>query len=519
MHTPEHDKHPDGNAPGRAPARSRAQEPRAGLLGLQRTLGNRAVVEMLQRSGHPGASTPVQRSSVRDVLRRPGEPLDDATRVDMESRLGADFTDVRVHTDAAAQRSAAEIGARAYTSGSHIVIGAGGADRHTLAHELIHVVQQRSGPVAGTDNGDGLRVSDPGDRFEREAEAGAGRALSMPTPAQRAVTGEEAAGDPRATGFVQRRFAPFTGAMTPSGVGVAGLGHPLDTLQNSGLTYPNGATRGNLVAIEQLFQQTGGNSQPGYPVGFREITRLFPNAVGEEHLMQVATAMHAINAGFVAGANNVATNIFMGTATANRNHSNEVEVPLRQAMQGLNNAGRAAAYEWVMGNLPPLSTPNAPHLRYWIAPNTWIPGALVPGPQVAALLPQGATHYVDTTRLYRDLSRLPKIVVYRVRPNYVANYLPDYVLDNIDMIEEEAAAINREITPLLAAGAQLTPRDQYRIGMVNTTLNVVRLLRGNGPLLFPKTFTASAQYWLPTYDSAAWWAIGGESTTLAADTV
>jgi hypothetical protein len=43
--------------------------------------------------------------------------------------------------------------------------------RHTLAHELTHVVQQRSGPVAGTPTGDGVALSDPDDRFEREAEA------------------------------------------------------------------------------------------------------------------------------------------------------------------------------------------------------------------------------------------------------------------------------------------------------------------------------------------------------------
>lgn len=96
----------------------------------------------------------------------------------METRLGADFSDVRIHSDAAARSSAAEVGARAYTSGSHVVIGEGGADRHTLAHELVHVIQQRRGPVAGTDNGDSLKVSDPADRFEREAEATAQRVMA-----------------------------------------------------------------------------------------------------------------------------------------------------------------------------------------------------------------------------------------------------------------------------------------------------------------------------------------------------
>lgn len=111
------------------------------------------------------------------VLGSSGRPLDEAVRTDMESRPGADFSEVRVHDDAA-RRSAAEIGARAHTSGNHVVLGDGGGDRHTLAHELTHVVQRRQGPVAGTDHGDGLRISDPADRFEREAEANAHRALS-----------------------------------------------------------------------------------------------------------------------------------------------------------------------------------------------------------------------------------------------------------------------------------------------------------------------------------------------------
>ncbi len=105
----------------------------------------------------------------------------------MENRLGADFSDVRIHDDTAARASAAEVGARAYTSGNHVVIGQGGGDRHTLAHELTHVIQQRRGPVAGTDHGDGLRVSDPDDRFEREAEASATRAMSGPARSQAPV--------------------------------------------------------------------------------------------------------------------------------------------------------------------------------------------------------------------------------------------------------------------------------------------------------------------------------------------
>ncbi|MCH6166067.1 DUF4157 domain-containing protein [Pseudonocardia alaniniphila] len=164
------------------------------VLTLQSLAGNAAVTRALAgESSDPAAATsgqdvsaPVQRSAVHDVLASPGRPLDAEQRREFEGPLGADLSEVRVHTGGAASSSAAAIGARAYTSGNDVVFG-GPVDRHTLAHELAHVVQQRRGPVAGTDNGAGLRVSDPGDRFEREAEATAA-ALTAPTsPIQRAA--------------------------------------------------------------------------------------------------------------------------------------------------------------------------------------------------------------------------------------------------------------------------------------------------------------------------------------------
>ncbi len=184
------------------------------IVALQRSIGNAAVSRMIEESRHQHgsgcghgqaaaeAAAPVQRSAVHDVLSSGGSPLDKATRTDMESRLGADFSDVRVHTGATAQRSAADIGARAYTSGSHVVIGNGGADKHTLAHELTHVIQQRQGPVAGTDNGSGLSVSDPSDRFEHAAEANARRVMSGPAPDRPLAPESTAAAS--APGVVQR---------------------------------------------------------------------------------------------------------------------------------------------------------------------------------------------------------------------------------------------------------------------------------------------------------------------------
>ncbi|MGH3925144.1 MAG: DUF4157 domain-containing protein [Pseudonocardiaceae bacterium] len=151
----------------------------AGLLGLQRAVGNAGVAGVMEE----------ERSPVLDVVGSGGgAPLDKDTRADMESRLGHDFGDVRVHTDSGAHESARAVNAHAYTVGSNIVFQRDKYDpsssdgRTTLAHELTHVVQQRSGPVDGTPTGGGIQVSDPSDRFEREAVSNAERAMSAPSP-------------------------------------------------------------------------------------------------------------------------------------------------------------------------------------------------------------------------------------------------------------------------------------------------------------------------------------------------
>ncbi|MEU3838705.1 DUF4157 domain-containing protein [Streptomyces sp. NPDC028635] len=154
------------------------------LRAAQGDAGNAAVSAMIARRVRPVTVEEQPDPGLHEVLRGSGKPLAAPVRQDMESRFGTDFSDVRLHTGAAAARSARAIGARAYTSGSHVVLGDGGGDSHTLAHELTHVVQQRQGPVSGTDNGAGLSVSDPSDRFEKEAEATAHRVMNSPAPAQ-----------------------------------------------------------------------------------------------------------------------------------------------------------------------------------------------------------------------------------------------------------------------------------------------------------------------------------------------
>jgi len=96
-------------------------------------------------SGNESTEIP---SSVHEVLSGAGQPLDEASRAFMEPRFGYDFSQVRVHTNSAAARSAREVSALAFTVGNHIAFAAGqyrpGSEKtnRLLAHELAHVVQQ-----------------------------------------------------------------------------------------------------------------------------------------------------------------------------------------------------------------------------------------------------------------------------------------------------------------------------------------------------------------------------------------
>jgi hypothetical protein len=126
----------------------------------------------LQRSPLHGPVTGSAPPVVHEVLGTPGQALDAGTRATMEPRFGHDFSNVRVHTGKKAAASARAVDAQAYTVGHDIVFGAGSYaparpdGQRLLAHELTHVVQQSS---YGRPSGD-IRMGEPGDRLEQEAE-------------------------------------------------------------------------------------------------------------------------------------------------------------------------------------------------------------------------------------------------------------------------------------------------------------------------------------------------------------
>lgn len=134
---------------------------------------------------------------VRRVLDTPGDPLDFATRTEMESRFGHSFRDVRIHTDAMAAESARAEYAHAYTVGEHIVFDSGQyrpetpAGKHLLAHELAHTIQQHGlqksgGPIPTDNSGDYHHL-------EREADAAASTVMHRPPTAGAPISPARAA--------------------------------------------------------------------------------------------------------------------------------------------------------------------------------------------------------------------------------------------------------------------------------------------------------------------------------------
>src|SRR5256886_108490 len=155
------------------------------VLGLQRLAGNESVSALL--AAGEGKETPPPGDDVGGS--GGGAPIEAGARPLLEERMGQDFSDVRVHTGGKADESARSINAQAYTVGTDVVFRSGAyqpespGGRHVLAHELAHVVQQRSGPVAGTPAPGGISISHPSDTFEQAAESSADRAMSSQGPA------------------------------------------------------------------------------------------------------------------------------------------------------------------------------------------------------------------------------------------------------------------------------------------------------------------------------------------------
>lgn len=178
------------------------------LVSLQGNVGNAAVARMIQRAaeeeelqgkhdvqraaeeeelqgkhnpapqvGLEGGAVPGDLSERINSARGSGSTLDDGLKSKMESGFGTDFSDVKIHRDAEADSLNRSITAKAFTTGNDIFLrnDVTPSDQHTIAHELTHVVQQRSGAI---NNGPGMTVGAADHSSEAEADATASAVLA-----------------------------------------------------------------------------------------------------------------------------------------------------------------------------------------------------------------------------------------------------------------------------------------------------------------------------------------------------
>lgn len=174
------------------------------------------------RAQHSDAVPPI----VHEVLRSPGQPLDLATRDFFEPRFGHDLSQVCVHTDAKAAKSAWAVNALAYTAGNNIVFGARQfaprtpEGRTLFAHELTHVVQQRHVTSQS-------RLPAQINQSSDSAEVEASKVASEITGDSRPSSFLRVAGH-RNSPFDRRSFVRVKVAATPSIIHRSGMPWPLN---------------------------------------------------------------------------------------------------------------------------------------------------------------------------------------------------------------------------------------------------------------------------------------------------
>ncbi|HMG56690.1 MAG TPA: DUF4157 domain-containing protein, partial [Kofleriaceae bacterium] len=108
-----------------------------------------------------------------------------------------DVSSMQAHGGSEAAASAHAMGADAYATGDHVVLGRG-TDLHTVAHEAAHVVQQRGGVQLKAG------VGAAGDAYERHADAVADRVVAGQS-AEDLLDGGAASGARGPTQAVQRK--------------------------------------------------------------------------------------------------------------------------------------------------------------------------------------------------------------------------------------------------------------------------------------------------------------------------
>lgn len=174
-------------------------------------------------TSNPNTAAP---ASVAKAIACAGSPLDATLRQDMEQRLGHDFSQVRVHTGAVAELSAKEVHAQAYTSGRHVIFGAGRfapatyQGRRLLAHELVHVTQQSAGvslPIQRQPDETEAKETPPKKQPARKTLKSEGVDLNDPVAGRTAAIIDQVLAR-------NQKLAPYIGARLKGGFSIAEKG-------------------------------------------------------------------------------------------------------------------------------------------------------------------------------------------------------------------------------------------------------------------------------------------------------
>ena len=128
--------------------------PHVTLFGVE-DLDNLPRVQLKNEVGSKEASTNLE--SAINNAKGNGKPLDAGLQKSMGQLMGANFSKVRVHSDARSDQLSQSIQARAFTTGQDIFFRAGAyqpgnpGGQELIAHELTHVVQQNGAIGTTTD--------------------------------------------------------------------------------------------------------------------------------------------------------------------------------------------------------------------------------------------------------------------------------------------------------------------------------------------------------------------------------
>ncbi|NOQ24883.1 MAG: DUF4157 domain-containing protein [Bacteroidales bacterium] len=132
-----------------------------------------------------------------------GNSLPDTTQSDLGSKMGADFSNVKVHNDGEASGMNSQLGAKAFTHGTDIYFKSGeynpgsSQGKRLLAHELTHTVQQGGAPSVQTkEASENITTAAPKESVTEQTDAAITsqeanvEPTARPAPAQETSTGQ-----------------------------------------------------------------------------------------------------------------------------------------------------------------------------------------------------------------------------------------------------------------------------------------------------------------------------------------